>query len=199
MTTPEAVLTYWFGPELPADDAAVRPELKRWFMGGPDVDRDIQERFGRLLEQARRGDLDEWASTPRGRLALIIVLDQFSRNAYRGTPLAFAQDEGARKLTLAGLDRGDDRDLLLLERIFFYLPLEHAEDLKSQDRFVAIVHELAASAPATLREFMGIAVDQARQHRETVARFGRFPQRNGALGRESTPEEVAFLEGIKQK
>jgi uncharacterized protein (DUF924 family) len=193
VTEPEAVLRYWFGDVVPADDAAVRPQLKRWFMGGPEVDRDIKERFGDLLERARKGELDAWASTARGRLALIVLFDQFSRNVYRGTPLAFAQDERARALCFAGIDRGDDKGLAALERIFFYLPLEHAEDLALQDRFVKIIDDMVKTTPAALKEFMATAVDQAKLHRDQIVKFGRFPQRNVALGRASTAEEEAFL------
>ena len=123
-TTPEEVLSYWF-PEgfNEADTETRRRQAKRWMAGGPEVDREITERFGETLEQARGGELDHWAETARGRLALIIVLDQFSRNVYRGSPLAYAQDEKALRLAVEGIDLGMDRELTPPERFFFWLPL----------------------------------------------------------------------------
>ena len=108
---PEEILSYWFPPGYDADLQTLRREGKRWMQGGPEVDREITERFGEVLEQARRGELDHWAQTPRGRLALIIVLDQFSRNVYAGTPLAYAQDPTALQLTQSGIEEGMERDL----------------------------------------------------------------------------------------
>jgi uncharacterized protein (DUF924 family) len=117
VSTPEEVLSYWF-PEgfIEADPETRRRQAKRWMAGGPEVDREITERFGEVLEQARRGDLDHWADTARGRLALIVVLDQFSRNVYRGSPLSYAQDEKALRLSLEGIDLGMDRELAAMER-----------------------------------------------------------------------------------
>ena len=180
MTTPEDVLTYWFapGPERTA----------RWFRGDAATDADVRRRFASTLESAAHGELDGWAATPRGRLALIVVLDQFSRNVHRGTARAFAQDAHALALCVAGLARGDDRALAPEERAFFYLPLEHAEDAAMQARSVACFEALAAEAP----EQSGF-VDYAREHRDVIARFGRFPHRNAILGRRSTPDEEAFL------
>ncbi len=124
MSTPEEVLSYWF-PEgfNEADPETRRRQAKRWMAGGPEVDREITERFGETLEQARRGELDHWAQTARGRLALIVVLDQFSRNVYRGSPLSYAQDEKALKLALEGIELGMDRELSTVERFLFWLPL----------------------------------------------------------------------------
>ncbi len=196
MDDPESVLAFWF--EGPMDSAdAVRQRVKTWFMGPPEFDRAIAERFGAVFERARRGELDAWAATPRGRLALIVVLDQFSRNLHRGTPLAFAQDLAARVLAIEGMDAGMDRTLGHFERRFFALPLSHAEDLALQERGVRYAEALAAEAAPMLREISQIGASQARKHRDTIARFGRFPQRNAALGRASTPEEIAFLGSIK--
>src|SRR5215210_5610001 len=127
---PEGVLSYWFPEGIKdADLETLRREGKRWMHGGLEVDREITERFGDVLEQARRGELDHWAETPRGRLALIIVLDQFSRNIYRDSPLSYSQDEKALKLALEGIELGMDRELRPVERNFFWLPLGHSEDL----------------------------------------------------------------------
>src|SRR5687767_1165445 len=127
----DEILAYWFG-----DTGNPGDRMKVWFGGGPDVDREIRERFGPDLERARRGELDAWAETPRGRLALIILLDQFSRNVYRGTPDAFAQDPAAQKLAVEGLDGGTDEGLSPAERMFFAMPLTHAEDVAMQERAV---------------------------------------------------------------
>ena len=161
--------------------------------GGPEVDREITERFGELLERARRGELDHWADTPRGRLALIIVLDQFSRNIYRGSPLSYSQDEKALRLALEGIEAGMDRELTPVERNFFWLPLGHSEDLALHERGVRHAEEEAANAPPHLRVMAEFGVSQARAAREVIARFGRHPHRNEVLGRTSTPEELEYL------
>ena len=126
LSGPEEVLSYWFPQGInDADLQTLQRQDKRWMAGGPEVDREITERFGGLLGRARRGELDYWADTPRGRLALIIVLDQFSRNIYRGSPLSYSQDEKALKLALEGIDLGMDRESGAVERNFFWLPLGH--------------------------------------------------------------------------
>src|SRR3712207_5814534 len=161
--------------------------------GGPEVDREITERFGQMLEQARRGELDHWAETPRGRLALIVVLDQFSRNVYRGSPLSYAQDEKALELALEGIDAGIDRELSFMERIFLWMPVGHSEDLALQERSVRHKEEEAADAPPHLRAMADFGISQARAVRGVIARFGRHPHRNEILGRTSTPEELEYL------
>lgn len=190
------VLSYWFGGGAGAE-AAMPERLRRWFRGGPEVDREIRERFGGDLERARRGELDAWADTPRGRLALVILLDQFSRNLHRGTGEAFAGDSQALELAVEGLDRGVDSAFDPFERMFFTLPLSHAEDLASQERAVRTCEAWAASLPPALVGMAKSALDQARLHRDVIARFGRFPTRNQALGRTSTPEESAHVEAAK--
>jgi len=137
----EEVLAYWFPEDLADADAdadmeTLRRHGKRWMAGGSEVDREITERFGELLERARGGELDHWADTPRGRLALIIVLDQFSRNIYRGSPLSYSQDKKALKLAIEGIDLGMDHELRPVERNFFWLPLGHSEDLALHERSV---------------------------------------------------------------
>ncbi len=193
-SSPEEVLSYWFPEGINvADPETMRRQGKRWMAGGPEVDREITERFGAVLEQARRGELDHWAETPRGRLALIIVLDQFSRNIYRGSPLSYSQDEKALRLALEGIEAGMDRELTPLERNFFWLPLGHSEDLALHERSVEHSEEEAANAPAHLRAMAEFGVSQARAAREVIARFGRHPHRNEILGRDSTPEELEYL------
>lgn len=171
------VIDFWFRELTP----------RQWFFeGGPALDELVRERFGPLVERARRGALDHWAASARGRLALILVLDQFPRHIFRGSKEAYASDPAAQALALDGIRAGMDEALALSERQFFYLPLMHSEDRDVQAKSVERYTALRDAAQAIL----GFALD----HRDTVARFGRFPHRNGALGRESTPEERAFLE-----
>jgi uncharacterized protein (DUF924 family) len=171
--------------------------MQLWFQGGPEVDREIRERFLADVERARRSELNDWAETPRGRLALIVLLDQFSRNVYRGSGEAFASDALSLKLTLDGLDSGQDKALSCFEQLFFVLPLEHAEDLAMQDRMVSYLDTWAQSLPATLQGMGRDTRAFAQLHREVIARFGRFPTRNAALGRESTPAEEAHIREAK--
>lgn len=158
------------------------------------MDRTIERRFGKLVEKAREGALDAWTSTPRGRLAVILLLDQFSRNIYRDSPEAFAGDEKALSLCLDGLDEEMDKGLSAPERAFFYMPTMHAEDLDMQLTSVEVYEELAAEAPPEHKELCETFLQQAHRHRDVVERFERFPHRNAILGRNSSPEEAAFLQ-----
>ena len=185
------VLWFWFGDQGHAD--VVDKQLQqRWFVKDPAVDREIETRFAALLIPARTGTLG-WQVTPRGRLALILLLDQFSRNIHRGTAEAFAFDPAALTLCLEGLAVGDDRRCGLFERVFCYLPLEHAEDLGCQGRSVELFRSLQAEAPVALRKTFAAFYDYAVRHRDIIARFGRFPHRNAILGRPSSAAELDFL------
>ena len=174
---PTGVLDFWFRELDP----------RQWFKASAKLDAEISRRFGAWVEAALGGDLDVWAGTPRGRLALILLLDQFTRNGGRGGAEAFAGDAKAQTLVLDGLASGADRKLNIGERHFFYMPLMHAEDPKLQalslEKFAAVQREAQSQ------------VKYAKDHAATIARFGRFPARNAALGRPSTPEEEAFLKG----
>ncbi|MFP5397558.1 MAG: DUF924 family protein [Gammaproteobacteria bacterium] len=185
VASPAQVLAFWFG----GDDAVDR----RWFNGGAAFDREIAERFGATIDAALRGELAGWAATPDDALALIVVLDQFTRNVGRGTPRAFAGDVRALALALELIERGDDRRLPPLRRWFAYLPLEHAEDLALQQRCVQLFEDLLADAGAHHEAIAG-ALDYARRHRDVIARFGRFPHRNEILGRATMADEHAFLQ-----
>ena len=193
---PEEVLSYWF-PEVDifdADPETFGRQMRWWFGGGPEVDREISERFGDVLEQARRGALDSWAQTSRGRLALIVVLDQFSRNVYRGSPLSYAQDQKALELAVEGIEAGMDRELTpRMERISFWMPLGHSEDPALQQQSVRHAEEAAADAPPHRKVEAEFGVSQARGARDVIARFGRHPHSNEILGRTSTPEELEYL------
>lgn len=189
----EEVLDFWFGACGP--DGALDPAKKAmWFGNGRKHDAEIKERFGALHERAARGELDrEWDGTPRGRLALIVLHDQFSRHLHRGTAAAFARDPDAQQLAVTSIEQGVDRTLIPAQRAFFYLPLEHAEDLEMQRLGVRCFDGLARTvAPAWRKDYESF-LDYARRHLEVIERFGRFPHRNRALGRKSTPEEIKFL------
>lgn len=186
------LLTFWFGTE--ADDGIVVREKRRlWFAPDAALDALVSERFGALHAQAAHGAMDGWTHTPRGRLALILLLDQISRQLYRGTAAAYAHDGGALALCRDGLERACDRALRPVERLFFYLPLEHAEDLVAQRESLAHAEALRDEVPAAWRDAFETNADFARRHLEIMERFGRFPHRNAALGRASTPAEEAFL------
>lgn len=190
----QPLLALWFGDE--ADDVlrATR-QAPLWWGKNSETDALLASSFGELAEAAAKGSLAHWADLPSGRLALILLLDQLPRNIHRGTPVAFARDPLARDLCLKGLSIGADKSLSPLERVFFYLPLEHAESREQQARSVALFGALAAEQAGTPAQatFAGFA-DFARRHQVIIERFGRFPHRNDILGRTSTPEEAAFLQ-----
>ena len=158
---------------------------KKWFLKDDAFDAAIRAKFAALHARAAVGDLDHWAETADGALALLLLLDQFSRNLYRGSPQAFAQDERARTIARRAVAAGLDREVDPAFRTFFYLPFEHSEAIADQEVCVRLSHGLAD--PEALR--------WARVHERIIRRFGRFPHRNHDLGRESTPEEVEFLKG----
>lgn len=188
------VLTYWLGAPQPTDaDALTRQSL--WFVKSAATDAEIATRFGPLVEEALAGALDGWAQTPTGRLALIVLLDQFTRNLFRGTPKSFAGDPQALQLALDGiLDEHDtDPSVPSVARIFYYLPLEHAEDGPLQAQSVALFSKLHELATPQTRSFFANTLDYAHQHEEVIKRFGRFPHRNAILNRPSTPQEQEYL------
>lgn len=188
----EDVLEFWFA------DAATGPEAierrnRIWFRGGAPFDRECSERFAASLTAAASGELDHWKQSPRGRLALILLLDQLSRNIYRGTATAYRQDERALAICREGIERGHDKQLLAIERRFFYMPMEHAEDRDIQALSVRQFESLASEASAEWRDQFQADARYAREHRDIVDKFGRFPHRNAVLGRTCTPDEDAYL------
>ena len=188
----EGVLRFWFPQQLSGDHAAMVRQFEWWFRGGADSA--IAERFPLLLERATRGELDHWSHRPRPRLALIIVLDQFSRSLYRGTARAFAQDQKALALALQGIEIGHYAALKTpWEKTFFVLPLGHSEELRHLDKVVTLAEELVEQGPLALRRVLEHSASQARGHRDIIARFGRHPHRNASLGRQSTPQEREYL------
>jgi uncharacterized protein (DUF924 family) len=183
-----AVLDFWFGEPGSPEFGGASP---RWFNGGDAFDAHIAARFGATLEAARRGECDAWQATPLGALALVIVLDQFSRNIHRGRAQAFAADARALDVARQLVASGAHFDLPTPEhRVFAYLPFEHAESLDAQRESVRLFE---AHARETGQTGKGSYVDYAHRHAAVIERFGRFPHRNAALGRNSTDEELAFL------
>lgn len=188
----EAVLSFWFG-ELDAQGRADPEQVKRWWKKDPAFDETIRQRFGALHEALMRRQYGEWLESARGRLAAVIVLDQFSRNMFRGTAAMFASDSRALEFAEAGIAQRDDRRLALAERGFLYMPLEHSEDLARQERCVALFHAWRDGLPQALRSNVESMVHFAERHHEIIRRFGRFPHRNAILGRSSSPQELEFL------
>jgi uncharacterized protein (DUF924 family) len=192
MENPGSILEFWFGTSQ--DDVTVASEqAKLWWVKREETDRLIRERFETTLHMAARHELDAWSATPHGRLALILLTDQFSRNMYRNTPASFAYDELARAWCREGLRDKAHLALRPIQRVFFYLPLEHSESLDDQEQSVALFTELVDSVDVPGREAFAGFLDYALRHRDVIARFGRFPHRNSILGRPSTEEEIAFL------
>ena len=199
---PEVVLRFGFG-RVPRARFGVRDTVMlptripfwagNWARRFVDIDGAIRDRFGETHRRAAEGALDHWADTPHGRLALVIVLDQMSRNMFRGTPAAFAQDAAVLPIVERALVSGDDQALNPLARTLFYLPLMHHEDPVLLDRCVGLYESAYSVARGVPRVVLGVELASAHRHREIVARFGRYPHRNVILGRESTSEEVAFL------
>lgn len=190
--TAQTVLEFWF-----CDESTGRldlPQSKRWFMGGEALDAELRERFSEAVERARSGHLDHWLTSPSGALALIVLLDQFNRNIHRGTAAAFAADAKALTACHHALAMHYTDALPLTQRMFCYLPLEHAESAESQVLSLALFEELARVAPDELQEFAAGLVQYAREHKEIIDRFGRYPYRNEVLGRQSTQQELDWLQ-----
>ncbi len=181
------VLDYWF------ESVEQQPGANKWFSGGEEVDEEIRSLFYTTYREAAFGQLSHWKETAKGRLALIIVLDQFPRNLYRNSAEAFLTDSLALSLSLEGIEKGEDRKLTPIERTFFYSPLEHAEDHRIQEfsieKFSDLVQECEPSYKLLFASFFYYAV----RHKEIIDRFGRYPHRNKRLNRPTTIEEEAFL------
>ena len=191
MSDYEALLTEWFGPKVGENE---RPSgHTRWFRGGAAFDEELRAKFGELPERAERGELDGWAVTARGALALVLVLDQLPRNLYRDTARSFAFDARARAVAKAALASGFDAEVDPVWRAFFYLPFEHSENMADQETAVDKTRAAAESTKGPAREMLEDYTDYALRHLRIIERFGRFPHRNALLGRAMTPEEAAFL------
>lgn len=189
----EVVLDFWFG-ELNELGCASPNQRKLWWTKSDAFDEAIRSEFLNDYEAIVAGDHEGWRHSARGALAYIIVLDQFSRNMFRGTPNMFAADELAREVCWEGLDAGFDEELSFDERVFFYLPLEHSEALRDHERCDQVFRRLCQIAPDELKADAEYYLDFAKRHRDIIDRFGRYPHRNDTLGRLSTSEELEFLQ-----
>lgn len=187
------VLKYWFGSDPESVDI-MQTQKKVWYRGGPTVDRQIKEEFGATIEALEMGRLLEWGESALGGLALVVVLDQFSRHVYRGKRAAFAQDPLARAIARRLVDRRLHTHLTVSQRAFLYHPFKHSESPLDQQSSLDLFQELHESSPNVWRDYTRDSLDNARLHFNLIEQFGRFPHRNVVLGRESTPEEVTFLE-----
>jgi uncharacterized protein (DUF924 family) len=201
--TPTDVLRFWFGrlpgPRFELRDAMWLPTRipcwgGHWASEWLDVDAIIRDHFGELHQRACDGELGHWTEDAEGRLALVILLDQLSRNIYRDTPRAFAQDAATLPIVEEALALGQDKLFNPLARTYLYLPLMHHEDLELLDRCIALYEQAYAESRGLARVVLTVEMKSGKRHREIVQRFGRYPHRNAILGRESTAEELAFLE-----
>jgi len=190
----EQILAFWF-----KEQELTAPQIDRrmdtWFGEDAVFDHEIEKEFSDDVERACNSELDHWADEPQGRLALIILIDQFRRNLYRGTAKAFSHDKVALKLCVEGAMERKDKGLTPIQRVFFYMPLQHAESRKVQAKSVELYDRLAESVSPTLQETFLTVAQFAELHKDIVDQFGRFPHRNSLLGRENTPEENEYLAG----
>jgi len=190
----DAILSFWFKEqELSAPQIDQRMEI--WFSEDPVFDLEIQKEFADDVAKASKGELDHWGKDSRGRLALIILIDQFRRNIHRGTAAAFSKDQLALKLCVQGAMEKKDKGLTPIQKVFFYMPLQHIESRKVQAKSVELFRRLAETVSPTLRETFMTVAQFAELHKDIIDQFGRFPHRNQLLNRENTPEEDEYLAG----
>lgn len=186
------VLSFWFKEqELSAPQIDRRMDI--WFGEDPVFDHEIEKEFADDVDAASEGKLNHWAADPEGRLALIIMIDQFRRNIFRGSADAFSKDKLALKLCVEGAMEKTDQSLTPIQRVFFYMPLQHAESPKVQEKSLALYNRLAEAVSPTLRETFLTVAQFAELHKDIIDRYGRFPHRNALLGRENTAEEAEYL------
>lgn len=186
-TQVSSILEFWFGkPQL---DDSYEQRRNYWFSKQLEFDAAIRRQFLGLYEQAAAGELESWSQTPEGSLALILIFDQFPRNMFRDSPQAFATDSRALALARQAVSAGFDHQLTPLQRIFLYLPFEHSEQLADQTESLRLFKQLCTAAPE-----LSDIWDYALRHQAVIERFGRYPHRNAILGRDTTPEEAAFLQ-----
>jgi uncharacterized protein (DUF924 family) len=190
----DAILSFWFR-EAELSAPQIDRRMDTWFGQDPVFDHEIERDFGNEVVLASEGQLDHWARTTRGRLALILLIDQFRRNMYRGTAKAFLLDKVALKLCVEGAMEKKDDGLSPIEKVFWYMPLQHSESRKVQAKSVALFRRLAEAVTPTYRETFETIAQFAELHADIVEAFGRFPHRNALLGRENTPEEAEYLAG----
>ncbi len=190
----DAILSFWF-KETDLSAPQIDRRMDIWFGDDAAFDHEIQAEFMGDVDQASEGQLDHWAHESRGRLALILLLDQFRRNIYRNTAKAFEFDRVALKLCVEGAMQKKDLGLTPIQRAFFFMPLQHAESAKVQAKGSELFNKLAEAVSPTYRETFSTIAEFAELHRDIIDQFGRFPHRNKLLGRENTPEENEYLAG----
>ncbi|OGT50376.1 MAG: hypothetical protein A3E82_05025 [Gammaproteobacteria bacterium RIFCSPHIGHO2_12_FULL_38_11] len=202
MTAPAApyedILKFWFG-QVEQTIVPTEHRARIWFGEDDAIDQEIKAKFSTQVEAAYAGQLDDWAKTPRGQLAFIIVLDQLARHVYRGSDKAFSQDEKALSVCLDGMKHESDHALSLIERVFYYFPLLHSEKIEHQEQSVRAYRALVNLAFSETRVIFDSFLKFANHHYAVIQRFGRFPQRNKALHRESTPAELNFLIEMEER
>lgn len=187
----DEILNYWFDYYNHSEPLYNR-EL--WWEKNDKTDYFIKNKFDEIRKKAIKGELDHWLNSSRGMLAYVILIDQFSRNIYRNTPEMFQNDELARTVVRKGIRNGDDKKLTLTERVFFYLPLEHSEDLNDQSQSILLFEKLYDETPNNEKSIAENFLNYAKQHQKIISKFKRFPHRNKILKRESTLEEILYLE-----
>jgi uncharacterized protein (DUF924 family) len=187
------ILRYWFS-RLDENGLSPPAQHQLWFQSRPETDTHMRKQFGEAVRSALAGRLDHWAREPDGLMALALLLDQFTRNIFRGTPGAFSGDARALGLAQSAVNEGIDRSMPAIHRVFLYIPYEHSEDLEVQERGILCFDRLLEDSPADVREALLGYREYAVAHRDVIAQFGRFPHRNTILGRQSTPAELLHLE-----
>ncbi|MEM7253031.1 MAG: DUF924 family protein [Pseudomonadota bacterium] len=186
--------SFWIGEDT-VDPQAANERWAFWYRGGKEVDDQIRTQFQSPVDAALAGELGALDATPAGALALVILLDQFTRNLFRSTPKAYAGDALALDIAKSAVESAADRQLSMVGRIFLYHPFHHSESAVDQDQAVSLFEALATTCDPQWREHIEKHLDAVRRHADIVRQFGRFPHRNRVLGRSSTPGEVAYLEG----
>ena len=193
-TKTAAIIAFWLGPALQNPGLALARK-EWWYRGGPAVDEEIRARFGPEVDLACNGGLAEWEGTPEGAFGLILLLDQFTRNLFRGTPDAWRGDPRAFRVVNGAIAAGLDRALHPVERIWLYHPFHHSESPTEQDRGLGLLNALCEEAAAEWKPYVDQSIQGWTRHRNIVAEYGRFPHRNAILGRSNTPAEEEFLAG----
>lgn len=188
----DEIVAFWLDSSLDDPDTAYA-RRDWWYDGSAEVDAEIRSRFGAYVTRACSGDLQDWEATPNGAFAMILLLDQFTRNIYRGTPDAYAGDARAFEIVNRAIDRKLDRELHIVPRIWLYHPFHHAEQLENQDRGITLLNGMLQGAPEPWHRYIQRSIKGWTRHRDIVAKFGRFPHRNRVLGRPDTDDEEAFL------
>ncbi len=190
----DAILSFWF-----KEQALTAPQIDQrmdiWFGEDPVFDHEIEKEFADDIDRACKGELDHWGDDPRGRLALILLIDQFRRNIHRNTADAFSKDRLALKLCVEGAMHKKDKGLSPIQKVFFYMPLQHAESRKVQAKSVELYNRLAETVSPTYRETFATVAQFAELHKDIIDQYGRFPHRNKLLNRENTPQEAEYLAG----